>query len=218
MSTEASRARLRPAGGTRSRLAVVLARHDAAPGAPPGIDAAQFAAACLADTYEVIAGLTDVTSGIAGPAGVRELLWPGDRWWPADITVSELAAEASHDADELVIVAADAPDLPALVLAKIFKALQHADVVVAPERSGAGCVAIGLTLPPATWLISVPLDLDDNPISRLQAAAPHRSRCATAPSWHRLRTPASIERLDPRLEGWDETRALLSGTPLTSRD
>jgi hypothetical protein len=33
---------------------------------------------------------------------------------------------------------------------------------------------------------------------------------ATAPGWHRLRTPADLTRLDPGLEGWDNTRALLS--------
>ncbi len=41
------------------RLAVVLARYAAA-GAPPGIDPRSFAAAALADTYEVVADLVGV--------------------------------------------------------------------------------------------------------------------------------------------------------------
>ena len=44
--------------------------------------------------------------------------------------------------------------------------------------------------------------------------APSRSRVALAPDWHRLRTPADLRRLDPGLEGWEETRALLAGTAL----
>jgi hypothetical protein len=214
MSTEAKSADQRPGPGAhRRRMAVVLARYSAAPGAPPGIDPAAFAATCLADSYEVVAGLTDVRSGIAGPAEVRELLWPTDRWWPADIALPDLAADLSGEIDELVVIPADVPDLPALVPAKVFRALQRADIVISPERDGDGCVAIGFVVPPAAW-IPDDLDLDANPLARLQAAAPRRSRYAAAPDWHRLRTPTAVERLDPGLEGWEETRALLSGLPL----
>ena len=204
---------VRQAGGTR-RLAVVLARYGAAPGTPPGIDSAAFAAACLADTYEVVAELTDVDAGIAGPPAAAELLWPGDGWWPDDISLPVLAGQLTEDADELVLIAADVPDLPGLVLAKIFKALRHADVVVAPERRGEGCVALGLKLPMADWIPSDALDLDRNPHPRLLAVAPSRRHCALAPDWHRLRTPSAVHLLDPGLEGWEQTRALLSGSPL----
>jgi Guanylyl transferase CofC like len=218
MSTEVDAGEFDTAGGQRKRrLAVILARHHAAPGSPPGIDPAAFAAACLADSYEVVAGLTDVQSGIAGPASARELLWPTDRLWPSDIAVFDLAAEVSGEIDELVVVPADVPDLPALVLAKIFRALQRADIVIAPERAGSGCVAIGVSVPIAAW-IPRQLDLDSNPITQLQAAAPRRNRCAVAPQWHRLRSPIAVERLDPGLEGWEETRALLSGLPLRNPD
>ena len=218
MSTEAESGELDTAGGGGTRrLAVILARHHAAAGAPPGIDPGAFAAACLADSYEVIAGLTDVRSGIAGPARAGELLWPTDQLWPADIALPDLAAEVSGEIDELVVVPADVPDLPALVLAKVFRALQRADIVIAPERAGSGCVAIGVSVPIATW-IPFDLDLDSNPITQLQAAAPRRNRFAVAPEWHRLRTPTAVERLDPGLEGWEETRALLSGLPLRTSD
>ena len=219
MSTEAE-ARHSPGSATgKRRLAVVLARHDAIGGTPPGIDPAQFATACLADTYEVVSGLTEVESGIAGrPATISDLLWPGDRSWSADITVPDLAVAVSGDIDELVVVPADTPDLPALVLAKVFKALQRADIVIAPEHAGGGCVAIGLALPMAGWIPASALDLDGASISQLQAAAPRRNRWALAPEWHRVRTPISVHQLDPGLEGWEQTRALLSGAPLTIRD
>jgi Uncharacterized protein conserved in bacteria (DUF2064) len=217
MSTEAKSPRSRRTAVGKRRLAVVLSRYDAAAGAPPGIDPHQFAAACLADTYEVVAELTEVESGIAGPAWVGDLLWPGDRSWPADITVPDLAAQVSSQMDELVVVPADVPDLPALVLAKVFKALQRADIVLAPERTG-GCVAIGLALPMAGWIPADILDLDGRSTTALEAAAPRRNRWALAPEWHRLRTPAAVHRLDPGLEGWEQTRALLSGAPLLDRD
>jgi len=201
----------------KRRLAVVLARHDASLGAPPGIDPTTFAAACLADSYEVVAGLTDVQSGIAGPVEVRDLLWPGDRWWRADIGVSDLAIDVSSDIDQLVVIPADVPDLPALVLAKVFRALQRTDIVIAPERRSSGCVAIGVSIPLAAW-IPADLNLDNNPTARLQKAAPRRNRYASAPEWHRLRNPTALERLDPGLEGWEETRALLSGLPLGTSD
>jgi hypothetical protein len=34
---------------------------------------------------------------------------------------------------------------------------------------------------------------------------------AAAPAWHRIRTPLDLQRLDPALDGWDATRALLAG-------
>ena len=116
----------------------MLARHDAIGGAPPGIDPAAFATACLADTYVAQSGLTEVESGIAGPATISDLLWPEYYLWPVDITVPNLAAAVSGEIDELVVVPADTPDLPAMVLAKVFKALQRADIVIAPEHAGAG--------------------------------------------------------------------------------
>ena len=209
----------RPDPAAVRRLAVVVSGYSAASGAPPGVHPAAFAAACLADTYEVLAGLTDVAAGIVGPPEVAEVLWPADRRWPADDqTLSALAAGLASEADEVVFVPADVPDLPELVIAKVFKALRHADLAVAPQRGGAGCVALGLRLPVAGWLAGSGLDLDENPIDALVPIAPRRSAYAVTPDWHRLRTPDAVHRLDPALEGWEETRALLSGLPLGATD
>jgi hypothetical protein len=200
----------------RRRAAVVLARYDASRAAPPGVDSSAFAAACLLDSYEVVADLIGVTSGIAGPASVAEMLWPGALHLPADITVPTMARQLSEVADELVVLPADLPDLPGLVLAKLFKVLHRTDIAIAPERGRDGCAAIGLSLPVADWVPDDAFDLDDNPFERLSAAAPRRSRCTLAPAWHRLRTPNDLRRLDPGLEGWEETRALLAGQSLTA--
>ncbi len=203
-----------PAAGPR-RLALVWARLDARAGAPPGVDPARFAAACLADAYEVLADLVGVTSGVVGPPEVADLLWPGALHLPDGLSVREVAAAIADRFDELVLVSADAPDLPGLVLAKMFKVLHRVDLTVAPERGGSGAVALGLSLPLAGWVTDDVLDLDHLDWSAVLASAPDRSRCALSPDWHRLRTPDAIRRLDPRLEGWEETRALLEGRSLT---
>jgi hypothetical protein len=199
---------------TPRRVALVLADHSAAAGSPPGIDRAAFAAACLADSYEVLADLVEVQAGIvgAGPE-ITELLWPGDLQVAAELTVADLVGGLADRFDEIVLVPADVPDLPGLVIAKVFKALQRADVCVAPERNdGGGCVAVGVRSPWPAWLpTGIDLDLDSDPRPGLMAAAPHRSRVAVGPDWHRMRTAAAIQRLDPGLEGWEMTRSLLSG-------
>jgi hypothetical protein len=200
----------------RRRVAIVLARYSGAAAAPEGVDPDAFAAACLLDSYEVMADLIGVRSGIAGPDGVAEMLWPGALHFPPNITVPTLANELAGDADELVIVPADLPDLPGLVLAKLFKVLHRSDIAVAPERTRDGCVAIGVSLPLAEWISEDAFDLNHNPYTRLSAIAPRRSRCTLTPAWHRLRTPEDVARLDPGLEGWEETRTLLSGRALAS--
>jgi len=188
----------------RRRVAVVLARYDASRAAPDGIDPAAFAAACLLDSYEVVADLIGVTSGIAGPRSVTEMLWPGALHLATDISVPAMARQLSEAAEELVVMPADVPDLPGLVLAKLF----------APEQAGSGRAAIGVSLPLADWIPEDAFDLDHNPFARLSAIAPRRSRCTLTPTWHRLRTPADVARLDPGLEGWEETRTLLASRAL----
>jgi hypothetical protein len=200
----------------RRRVAMVLARYDASRAAPEGLDPAVFASACLLDSYEVVADLTGVVSGIAGPDSVADMLWPGDLHLPVDITVPTMASQLSDMADELVVVPADLPDLPGLVLAKLFKVLHRTDIAIAPERGGDGCAALGMSLPLADWIPDDAFDLDHNPFERLSTAAPRRSRYTLAPAWHRLRTPDDLGRLDPGLEGWEETRALLAGQSLTA--
>ena len=44
----------------------------------------------------------------------------------------------------------------------------------------------------------------------MRRRAPGPRMVATGPGWHRLRKPQDVARLDPGLEGWDNTRALLT--------
>ena len=198
----------------RRRLVLVLADHGAAAAAPAGIEPAAFARACLADTYEVLADLTGVRSGIAGPSWTAELLWPEALQLPGSQGIGELAATLAGEVDDLVVVPADVPDLPGLVLAKALRVLPRVDLAIAPEANGDGCVALGMSLPLAGWLTTDLLDLDRSPLDRFRADRVPRSRWALVPAWHRLRTPDDLRRLDPGLEGWEETRALLAGVDL----
>jgi hypothetical protein len=203
-----------PAPVPPRRLAIVVASY--APAASPaGIDLTEFREACLVDSYEVTAALLDVGSGIVGD-GVDDLLWP-DAVRLSVASGAGLAgiadAAATRGFDELVLLPADVPDLPGLVLAKLFKVLHRVDVAVAPQRGGDGCVALGLALPLADWIPRELLDLDRNPygeLRRLARRSPElRGRCVLSPDWHRLRAAADLDRLDPRLEGWESTRLLL---------
>ena len=78
-------------------------------------------------------------------------------------------------------------------------------------------MTIGVSLPLAEWIPDDAFNLNQNPYARLSVLAPRRSRCTLAPSWHRLRTPADVTRLDPGLEGWEETRALLGNSTAHGR-
>ena len=58
----------------------------------------------------------------------------------------------------------------------------------------------------------VDVDLDDPyAVERLKAAAPSPGDVALTPSWRRLRRREDLAALDPDLEGWEATRALLAG-------
>ena len=192
------------------RLALVVASYAAVP--PPGVPAGDFAAAALADTYEVLAGLEGVNSGIAGEHAHADLLWPGSGL-VRETGLRAVADAVVADADALVLVPADVPDLPQLVVAKVFKALVRAEVVLSAERGGDGLAALGLQLPWPAWL-PADLSLDQDPYADLARQVPDRRLLARSADWHRLRTPGATDRLDPGLEGWEETRALLSGRPL----
>lgn len=228
------------------RLAVVLARHSsvAPPGIDARAYARAGLAdtyEVLADLAEVRAGLVgDVTTDdllwpgdlhvVDRPTGplpsgasthwtlhaiaqaVTELR-QDDRRVAVD---GETAGVVDRAYDELVIVPADVPDLPGLVIAKLFKALQRADVCWAPERvrdGEGGGAAVAVRLPWPAWVPDdLDLDVDEHP--RLVSLAPRRSLVARGPDWHRLRTAGAVSRLDPGLEGWEMTRALLSGHAL----
>ncbi|GAC1332812.1 MAG: hypothetical protein NVSMB13_21580 [Mycobacteriales bacterium] len=206
-----------------SRFAVVLARapQDGARGAaPPGLEPTSFALAVLEDVVEVVNDLAEVRPSLAccppGWVDAGRLIWPGTPVLdlpsapdPA-VLLSALDGLAGLGATEAVVVAGDVPDLPQLVLGKLFSALSSAAVAVCPAQGG-GLVALASALPVPAWLRHAAVGLDSaDALDRLRANAPDRRALSVGPGWHRLRSPADLAALDVGLEGWEQTRALLS--------
>ncbi|MEV0969170.1 hypothetical protein [Microtetraspora glauca] len=189
-----------------TRVAAVLVTPGMADGAPPGVDPAEFLMAVAEDTYEMVAGLELVEPVIlsAGVPGLDEIAWPGTP--VLSIGSPAEAFAALPYGTEGVVVSADAPDLPPLLIGKLFRALGRAEMAVCPAEGG-GAVAVAARLPLPTWADP---DFDDpDLVGRLRRQAPGPRMVATGPGWHRLRKPVDVARLDPGLEGWDNTRALL---------
>ncbi|WP_184612262.1 hypothetical protein [Sphaerisporangium krabiense] len=189
------------------RQAAVLVTPRAGAGAPPGVDAREFLFALAEDTYEIVAGLDLVEPVIvaAGVDGLEEIAWPGTKVLSAPDVAGAFAALGAYG-EEAVVVSADAPDLPPLLIGKLFRELGRAPIAVCPAEGG-GAVAIAARLPYPDWATA---GLDDpDVVARLRAQAPGRRMVATGPGWHRLRVPGDLARLDPGLEGWENTRLLL---------
>ncbi|MET8157507.1 hypothetical protein ABZT47_14100 [Sphaerisporangium sp. NPDC005289] len=194
------------------RQAAVLVTPAMGKGAPPGVDSGEFLLALAEDTYEIVAGLDLVEPVIlaAGVDGLEDLAWPGTRViaLPDSGGVAEAFAALAPYGEDAVVISGDAPDLPPLLIGKLFRELGRAPIAVCPAEGG-GAVAMAARLPFPDWA-KAGLEEDDV-VARLRAQAPGRRMVATGPGWHRLRVPADVARLDPGLEGWDNTRALLTG-------
>lgn len=142
---------------------------------------------------------------------MEEIVWPGT---PV-VEIPDLSGSALVEAAfaalpygrQAVLLSADAPDLPPLLIGKLFRELGRARIAVCPDTGG-GTVAFAAHLPYPDWAAVGFDDLD--PVKALRASAPGSRMVARGPGWHRLRTPGDIRLLDPGLEGWDNTRALLS--------
>jgi hypothetical protein len=197
-----------------ARCAVLLLTS-AAPEPPrPGIAAADWRAALAEDVADLLANLAEVESAVAVAHGDEEfaasLVWPGTPilGLPVARPVPALRAAAAAGYMEAAVLAADVPDLPALLVGKLFRGLGSHDVAVAPAAGG-GLVALAARLPVPGWLAAADPHLDDANVDALRAAAPTRRSVTETPTWHRVRTSADATLLDPDLEGWEATRALL---------
>jgi len=174
-----------------------------------------LALAMLEDVVDLVEAMREVEAALAVPAGaddsIRAVTWPGMpvAEVPSRPAISDvLDALASVGADEAAVVCPDAPDLPALLLGKLHSSLTTADVAVCPADDGR-LVALASRLPLPEWLRASAVTLDDEDVvRRLRARAPRRA-LHVGPGWHRIRGPQDAERLDPGLEGWDATRAVL---------
>ncbi len=176
--------------------------------APPA--ATPLDLAMLEDVVDLVADMAMVQACLVVPDGsdpaVAGVVWPGMPVVavPDRSLGSIVAALAAIGADEAGAVVPDAPDLPALLLGKLHSALTSAEVAVCPAEDGR-LVAVAARVPLATW---VPACTLDDPVDGLRRAAPRRGLHVGA-GWHRVRTADDASRLDPGLEGWEHTRALL---------
>lgn len=202
-----------------SRCAVLLVPGDlGSPAAPAGVDAEAYGQAMIADVAEVLHDLSGVDSvavcSVGQETALRSLVW-------ADVAVVGVAAADVRTAVQVaaargypaaVVVAADIPDLPQMILAKMFQALAAAPVAIAPAHGG-GAVAFGVTLPAPSWLSGWLARADFDALSVIdeaRACAARLDDVRVTPGWHRMRSAADVDRLDRGLEGWDSTRALLA--------
>lgn len=201
-----------------TRYVAVLTSAEPSKAVPPGIDPEAFRLALLEDVYEVVAGLDLVVGALAligSDPAAETITWPGTpvlRVSGADPMAETFAVMHANGAEQAAIIAPDAPDLPSLLIGKLFRGLGQGEVVVA-SAPGGGLVAIAARLPAPDWIAGIDLDTSDA-ATRLRAAAGRQGVVRSSPGWRRLRTPADLDRLDSGLEGWDNTRALLSGRPL----
>ena len=176
-------------------------------------DTSPLALAMLEDVVDLVTSMREVQAALALPPGadesVRAVTWPG---MPvvdgAPDVVAVLDAVAALGADEGAVVCADAPDLPVLLLGKLHSALTSAEVAVCPAAGG-DLVALAARLPVNNWLRELAPQLDEpTALARIKKAAPARA-LVVGPGWHRVHSPDDLDALDPGLEGWDATRALL---------
>jgi hypothetical protein len=181
---------------------------------PPGVDPVRFGRALAEDVADVLSTLSGVDTLIAAEASTADdakaVAMPGMTILQVSTSDGAFALLAELGYAEAALFTADVPDLPALLAAKPFSGLSTSDAAVVPSH-GAGLVALATRLPRPGWQPST-VDLDTpDALDRLRAAAPEPGDLTIAPAWRRLRTPTDVAGLDPALEGWEATRALLSG-------
>jgi len=199
-----------------NRCAIALLGPPDATAPPPGVAPDSWRAALAEDVTDLLANLANVQGAVAVIAADKGLaaglIWPDTPIFTIDVArpVAALVAAAAAGYTEAAVIAADAPDLPALHIGKLFRGLGSHPVAAAPADGG-GLVALAARLPVPAWLIAADPELDETSVAALRAAAPAPRSVAESPSWHRLRAPTDVRLLDPGLEGWEATRALLTG-------
>ncbi|EEP71551.1 hypothetical protein E1258_29880 [Micromonospora sp. KC207] len=181
---------------------------------PPGIDPAAWRAALAEDVVDLLATLQEVETAIAAVPADRALaesvVWPGMAVYEVPAATGTAVLGALTGYDQGAVVAADAPDLPGLTIGKLLRPLTTRPVALAPvEDAGPGLLGVASRLPVPEWLPEV--DLDATHAAEVRRAAPRPGDVAVTAAWRRLRGPADLAALDPAVEGWETTRALLSG-------
>jgi hypothetical protein len=181
---------------------------------PPGLEPRAWRAALAEDLLDVLATMAEVEAAVAVRESDADLVgavgWPGLRSFVvAQLDVrTVLAAAGAAGFDQAALLAPDAPDLPGMIIAKLLRPLTTRPLAVAPSTGGDGLLGLAAALPAPAWIPDG--TLDDLTPHGLRRLAPAPTDVGPAATWHRLRSPADLQRLDPRLEGWDATRALLT--------
>ncbi|MFF5293833.1 hypothetical protein [Paractinoplanes globisporus] len=194
---------------------VVAALLVPVPWSPPGVDLRAWRTALAEDVVDLLARLAQAEAAIATTPADRELAdeiaWPGMRVYeiPTPTYLPVLTAAAADGFDQAAVIAADAPDLPGMILGKLLRPLENKAVAVASGGPGNGLLGLATSLPAPAWLEDH--ELDTASAALLRKTAPQPGDVSSTPEWRRLRGPAELASLDPALEGWDNTRALLGG-------
>ncbi|MDT4985940.1 MAG: hypothetical protein QOI74_34 [Micromonosporaceae bacterium] len=193
---------------------VVIALLAPAGWAPPGIDPGAWQRALAEDVVDLLATLAAADIAIAAARTelvlAEAIAWPGMPVYELDVPTPLAALHRAAAAGHLMgaVLAADAPDLPGMLVGKLLQPLTSRFAAVAPA-SGGGLLGVASRLPVPGWLPGI--DFDTDHAERVRVAAPRPAMVAVTPGWHRLRGPADLARLDPALEGWETTRRLLGG-------
>jgi hypothetical protein len=194
---------------------VVVALLVPVPWHPPGVDARAWRAALAEDVVDLLARLAQAEPAIAAVPADRdlaeEIAWPGMRIYEvATATVLPVFEAAAKDGfDQAAVVAADAADVPGMILGKLLRPLTTKPVSVSPAGPDGGLLGVAAHLPAPSWLPDH--DLDTATPGQLRRSAPQSSDVQSTADWRRIRGPADLAGLDPALEGWETTRALLGG-------
>jgi hypothetical protein len=179
------------------------------------VDLAAWRSALAEDVVDLLARLAQAEAAIAATAEDRELAeeiaWPGMRIYEVSTAtyLPVFAAATADGFDQAAVIAADAPDVPGMILGKLLRPLENKAVAVAPGGPGNGLMGVATSLPAPDWLVDH--DLDDASAQLLRKTAPTPGDVNSTPEWRRLRGAAELASLDPALEGWENTRALLGG-------
>jgi len=183
---------------------------------PPGTELSAWRAALAEDVVDLLARLAQAEPAIAATAAdlplAQEIAWPGMPIYEVSTAtvLPVLRAVARDGFDQAAVLAADAADVPGMVLGKLLRPLSSKPVAVAPTgQEGAGLLAVAATLPAPEWLADI--DLDTATPMTVRRTAPQPSLVESTADWRRLRGPYDLATLDPALEGWENTRAILGG-------
>ena len=182
--------------------------------APPGIEIGKWRHALAEDVVDLLATLNEVDPAIAATAADRPLAdavaWPSMQVYevPSATVNATLAAASADGYEQAAVIAPDAPDVPGLILGKLLRPLTTKALAIA-QAEGPGLFGVAARLPVPGWLPDLDLDAE-SAATTIRPHAPNPAEIATAPGWRRLRGPADLATLDPAVEGWDATRALLS--------